>query len=207
MLKKILLTSIFKLTSVSANASLVYSDWLIEGDNKAVLDEGTGIEYLNTGITRGLSINETSARMLTDLSGWRFAEGHEIRAMINGFFARNGGGEGSMLEFNNLFTDSSYPYTYATYQENGGIYMAGRNYATTYLDYEYTAYTLDSKASHQGVWLASDGGLTLSSSNNASLNANNPNAPVADVSASFSLGGLVMLGVGFRRKLKNKSGC
>ena len=55
-----------------------------------------------------------------------------------------------------------------------------------------------------GVWLVSDGGTTLSSINDPTININNPNAPInmADVSAPLGLAGagLLMLMLGARRK-------
>lgn len=61
---------------------------------------------------------------------------------------------------------------------------------------------------YSGVFLVSDGGLTLSSVANPSLNANNPNAPVNQPPAPVSspalfASGLVMLGLLFRRKGRN----
>ncbi len=52
-----------------------------------------------------------------------------------------------------------------------------------------------------GVFLVSDGGATLASLNEPSINNNNPNAP-ADVPVTFALGGLALLGFGLRRKIK-----
>lgn len=59
---------------------------------------------------------------------------------------------------------------------------------------------------YQGVWLVSDGGVTLSSKNDPTLNQNNPNAPVnqvpADVPvhAGFGLIGLLLMALGLRRR-------
>lgn len=64
--------------------------------------------------------------------------------------------------------------------------------------------TLDYANANRGVWLVNDGGVTLSSKNDPSLNINNPNAPVnaEDVSEpymwfSLSVFGLMLAG---RRK-------
>jgi len=53
-----------------------------------------------------------------------------------------------------------------------------------------------------GVFLVSDGGTTLSSINDPTLNANNPNAPVNTVSTPFTLGALLMVmgGIAGRRR-------
>jgi hypothetical protein len=52
-----------------------------------------------------------------------------------------------------------------------------------------------------GVYLVSDGGTTLSSINDPSLNANNANAPASvPLPATAALLGLGLLGFGARRK-------
>lgn len=58
---------------------------------------------------------------------------------------------------------------------------------------------------YEGVYLVSDGGTTLSSLNDPTLNANNPNAPVnqqppvAPVNTPISLLSLALLALGYRR--------
>lgn len=60
---------------------------------------------------------------------------------------------------------------------------------------------------YSGVFLVSDGGTTLDSINDPSLNTNNPNAPINQASvplpSSGLLLGLVMAGFGFSRKISN----
>lgn len=68
-----------------------------------------------------------------------------------------------------------------------------------------TTTTPDIIGNHQyGVYLVSDGGLTLSSINNPEININNPKSPinqVSDVSAHAGLGilGMFLMCLGFRR--------
>lgn len=73
----------------------------------------------------------------------------------------------------------------------------------------HTGSGLDYKNVHDGVYLVSDGGTTLSSISNPNLNINNPNAPVnqvpdapADVpvNAGFGLLGLALMALGLRRR-------
>lgn len=83
-----------------------------------------------------------------------------------------------------------------------------------YQDYSNTAVTsVSTRHNHFGVFLVSDGGVTLSSQQNPNLNANNPNAPVnlepsepevspTDVSAPIGAMAfmLFLLGLGLRRR-------
>jgi hypothetical protein len=63
-------------------------------------------------------------------------------------------------------------------------------------DYDY-------KTDSRGIFLVSDGGTTLSSQNDPSINANNANAPINDVSAPALLG-LMSLGLfGFAARRRN----
>jgi hypothetical protein len=62
-----------------------------------------------------------------------------------------------------------------------------------------------------GIYLVSDGGTTLSSQSDPTLNSNNPNAPINDVSvmapAYFSFGFLALAGGLLRRKIAAKCPC
>lgn len=78
-----------------------------------------------------------------------------------------------------------------TFNSLSGLINSGRR------DTEYSL-------SRFGVWLVSDGGTTLTSINNPTLNLNNPKAPInmADVSAPAGLAaaGVLMLMLGARRR-------
>lgn len=73
-----------------------------------------------------------------------------------------------------------------------------------YNSYSQSSISLNTRAADTGVYLVSDGGITLSSKLDPSINKNNPNAPepVSDVSAPAlaGFGGLLCLMIaGFRR--------
>jgi hypothetical protein len=55
-----------------------------------------------------------------------------------------------------------------------------------------------------GVFLVSDGGTTLSSQQDPSLNANNAESPAANVSAPALLSGFALLGLAFGRRQRTK---
>lgn len=80
-------------------------------------------------------------------------------------------------------------------------------FASIYEDYEASGsvYTSDFKSDDTGVFLISDGGLTISSIADPSLNANNIKAPTVNVSAPVGLSafGAALFGIAvFRRKNK-----
>jgi hypothetical protein len=64
--------------------------------------------------------------------------------------------------------------------------------------------TADVKYSHVGVYLVSDGGLTLSSKLDPSVNINNPNAPINQVSTPAISGALLLLLLFFRRSIQGQ---
>jgi parallel beta-helix repeat protein len=69
----------------------------------------------------------------------------------------------------------------------GDNYLLLLSNGNTLNDYDYTD-------NSYGVYLVSDGGTTLSSQQDPSINANNANAPAANVSAPVLLG-LMSLGL------------
>lgn len=64
--------------------------------------------------------------------------------------------------------------------------------------------TTDVKYSNVGVYLVSDGGLTLSSKLDPTVNINNPNAPINQVSTPSISGALLLLLLLFRRSIQGQ---
>jgi len=215
--------------SVNVNAGLIHTDWKVDGDKRATLVEETGVEWLKLNNTAGLSINQVLSS--GNYEGWRLPTVDELDNFITTFFAP------LVFSDNNTYYPSSSAYRPYNLAWNSwmGIVHADANY---YRSYGYhvnenglavysgvslsrfntslanifvgtgTPSTLDISSAYNGVFLVSDGGTTLSSLNDPSLNANNANAPinnpVVDVSEPAGLGVLAagLLGVMFARRKK-----
>ncbi len=210
MFKKIALAAslLFGLSGV-AHAEFVFTDWKMEGDNLGIVDTDTGVEWLKFSETGGKTINQVMAGLDTVYDGWRLPTMQEVGDMHSNFVATYGNYGSTFTHFFGL-SDSSARYSYSNGlhldSENnvyitGGFVGEGRD--STSLNYLANGYTLDMV--YGGTYLVSDGGTTLSSINDPSINVNNPAAPVnnvSDVPVMFAIGGLAMLGLGLRRKRK-----
>ena len=107
-----------------------------------------------------------------------------------------------------------YWYSYGNYVDsNGQVKLTGtyRYQKYTWGKYDHSAtmhdnyypqdFTMDSTNSTRGVFLVSDGGVTLSSINDPMLNVNNPNSP-AKVSTPFAFGLTMLIGMAAIRRRK-----
>ena len=226
MLKKTMLSivaSFAMLLSLPSQAAFVSTDWKTQGDALATLDTETGIEWLDVSLTDGMSIDSVKALLGSVYAGWRLPTMSEVESMYRRFFYVVPD-EGVLYSnyqvyqheheaFYTLFGGTYGPYySYGTYLGDNGftVYSTGsggtgaQNSNIAYVHYirGNDAGTPDSYA---GVFLVSDGGVTLSSINDPTLNENNPNAPlhVADVSAPIggSIASLLLLLCGARRKV------
>lgn len=105
-------------------------------------------------------------------------------------------------------------YSFGKYLDSNGQVMQTGSYRYqkyTWGKYEHTASlydeyynsdtTIDSISSDRGVFLVSDGGVTLSSINDPTLNVNNPNSP-AKVSTPFAFGTALLIGMAAVRRRK-----
>lgn len=220
----ILCTGLF---STSAQAGFVATDWQATGDGKATLHTETGLEWLDLKQTGGKSINDVKALLGTTYAGWRLPTFNEIYTMASAMFPVIKNNPGTTISGSYLGADTASfqlfganvgYYTYGLYEKNGYTYFFGAHtptpdpgptaYTTTYFDYYYDS-NLNWKRVYEGVFLVSDGGVTLSSINNPALNINNPSAPVnttppvpqpSDVSAPLTISVLLMGIFAFRRQ-------
>lgn len=228
--------------STQANAAFVATDWKVQGDAKASLDESTGIEWLDLTETDFKSIQEVQGLLSTTYAGWRFPTAQEVRTMMTSIvgtlvnFAGDADGviykQGNMLPevttfrslFGHTYSTSGFSFAHISVgnyiDEQGDVVQAGVRFSGydrgrdnyLYQDYSVASITsVTSKHHYYGVFLVSDGGLTLSSKNNPTLNIKNPNSPInqnpevpADVPvhAGFGLLGLLLMAFGLRRQVK-----
>jgi hypothetical protein len=187
------------LMSLGANASLVPTDWKAANDGKATLDTQTGIEWLDLSVTDGLTIGQVKSLLSTTYAGWRLPTQEEVLTMLSHAMTMfsysqisstvqlgTSGIPQSAEQFVNLFgethKEANRRGAYGRYETaTGRVPVAGVDifYGANQRTITYT--TIDASGDapvYYGVYLVSDGGLTLSSINNPSLNASNPNAPI-----------------------------
>lgn len=198
------------LTFVSsvANAAFLSTDWKVAGDKQVATDSTTGIEWLKLTNTLDQSINQISARLNTDLIGWRFPTVTEVAAMMDSFWGvANSNTETSFydsgtthylqyMQFESFFGRTyTFSGSYTAWYSFGLINDATRavySGARYEVQYSYNravrseeivnaSFTKDFKGSTIGVFLVNDGGVTLSSQQDPSLNINNPAAPINQV--------------------------
>jgi uncharacterized protein (TIGR03382 family) len=213
------------LSSASAQAYFIETDWNNTGDTLATLDTETGIEWLDLTQTIGMSINQAENLTNSTFAGWRLPTRIEVTQMMANMFvsqsARVLNSENIVVEnsdtnreagqyrslFGTTYSDPTYNYAWGLLKNDAGQPYSVINSAVTdkksgtYVvlqpnknagtDYDFTHFAMS-------VFLVSDGGTTLSSQLDPSLNANNAtNVPVTSM-----LGGLVLLMLGARRKVQ-----
>lgn len=221
MLKRALIATLLTTTfaSTGASAEFVHTDWKVAGDKQAVLHTSTGQEWLNLEQTANKSVNTVISLLDTQYAGWRLPTFAEFETMISTFAAQFNASHTPSAQLNapmvnsfiNLFsTRTSNQYNMGTYQAQNGTYKFVGVYFGSDIFYglehptSYGANTIPFTGT--GVWLVSDGGTTLSSMQNPTLNINNVNAPVNQVSsdvsapAGLAAAGLIMMILGSRRK-------
>lgn len=229
------LTLVTGLMSAQVNAAFIATDWKTQGDGLATLDTETGLEWLDFTQTSFKSINEVKSLLATVYTGWRMPTYAEMLTLSENLYspqivASLGQPNGASVSHQNkgdahvLFGSAHQyvaGYNYGIYELNGRTMMFGRSNPPGLMHFNFdrvanydssnyhTGSGLDYKNVHDGVYLVSDGGTTLSSINNPYLNIKNPNAPVnqvpdvpADVPvhAGFGLLGLVLMASGLRRR-------
>ncbi len=178
-IKKIVFGAIIAGTVHSANAELIQSDFLVEGDKYAVLDTEQNITWLSNTLTMGQSYNQVMARINGgDLDGWRVPTVSELYTMMSESFSKDinfyspvwvyqaSTNEEAKVFRNLFFSGNSSGYQYGLFEYNSKISLtgnsgdsvAGLNFVNgRYEELRYSA------RQDSGVWLVSDtsDGLSL----------------------------------------------
>tara|TARA_Y100001973_G_C5196080_1_gene334352 strand:+ start:2176 stop:2871 length:696 start_codon:yes stop_codon:yes gene_type:complete len=209
----------------AAQAELIHSDYKSDGDELASLDVSTGIEWLKLSESNNMSITDAkNASNGGSLDGWRLPTDNELKGLLSDVFAgvinfREGVTQyainystyedavNTWLDFIGVArTDGTKFWAFGFAEDDSGkvdlngVYVNG-NTAYVYLDFEHALYNDTFKSDGQSVFLVSDGGLTKSSIEDPSRNANNPEAPV-NVSSPFALASLMLLPFALTRRKK-----
>ena len=198
------LTLTIGLLSASAQAAFVHTDWKTGGDQLATLDTETGIEWLKLTNTDMKSINTVLSEINTTYSGWRLPSESEVRKLLTNVWTglnvdidhvieRSGAYTPGANLFAAMFSNGirNITHHFGMYvADDGVVRMAGSylnengGYTAAFGMNFYITQTMDSTqpkwyaTNTHGVFLVSDGGVTLSSVNDPTLNINNPNAPI-----------------------------
>lgn len=221
-----LLIATTALFSLSAQAGWQHTDWKVEGDSLASLHEETGIEWLKLSETDTYSFTQLSAQMGDGgaFAGWRFPTINEVRTWMGSLVTNNTvidnlsrpqfqyevdyyNNDGT--EWRNAMGLSQYDLqdrtrSMAAVKDEAGtarLFGNARIHRTErqffYATYDAPIYAYDENEDIS-IFLVSDGGTTLSSQLDPTLNINNPDAPVNNV--PVIAGGLVLLGLGLARR-------
>lgn len=219
----------------TAQAALISTDWKVSDDKKATLDTTTGIEWMKTSQTQGLSISEVQSQLSSTFAGWRLPTKAEVNALFASVFSTTtfnsgystfeytysvqGGSSSGHANYNAAYgqlsqwlnvigmtqntisygsTDTITRGSYLWYNDettgqmlrtsvifNSVAYSNGlQNVSVRLVEDSYNAtLTTTSKLANTAVYLVNDGGVTLSSLNDPSLNINNPRSPINNISA------------------------
>jgi hypothetical protein len=224
-MKKIMASTVLALCSFYAQAGFVHSDYLVASDERATLHEETGLEWLKMSETNYLSLADVRNELGPggNFEGWRLPTQNEVDTFVRSFFSDFDFDANSNYSFtydgvneaskqaDEFVTYSGVAREHSIYRwafgfsedESGKVSLSGfyKNGSTgyAYSRFSHSAYSETYKSNGQGIFLVSDGGLTLSSQADPSRNINNPDAPVNSVPA-MAIGGLALIGMGLRRK-------
>lgn len=214
-MKRILTAAALVALSFASHAELVSTDWKTAGDELATLDTETGIEWMDLSETDGLSINTVLSMTSAGgkFEGWRLPTEDEVLTLFDAAFTGTfvtGSNTSApkfkeqILAFHELFGYTSYNIdrAYGLYeQDDGDVVMIGvRNNETVYFNFSEARYSTSFSHDVLGVLLVSDGGDTISSIDDPSLNIMNPNSPYNVPIAGSGALALLALGAVGRRK-------
>jgi hypothetical protein len=224
-LKATFIAATLLLSITSAQAALVESDWKNAGDEQVVLDTDTGIEWLKLNNTTNMSYNDVlaSTSNASTLDGWRLPNPDEIDTLMTNMVLLTDVARDTQFSNKQYAVNIWSGHMGLTYSDRGDQYSLGLSknengeLATTgsvsnnlrLIQNQLVApstWSDELAPTGYGWLLVSDGGVTLSSQLDPSINANNANnanAPTANVSAPALLGlmSLGLFGFAARRRL------
>tara|TARA_Y100000310_G_scaffold340989_2_gene438669 strand:- start:8641 stop:9327 length:687 start_codon:yes stop_codon:yes gene_type:complete len=211
--------------SAPAHADFFHTDWKAKGDQLAVVDTDTGLEWLKIDATLGRSYNDIVASLNDEFSGWRLPTNDEVTDMFNNMLGSPYGSQGVVSshinsgiaeekraifrEYMSIENSSMYARVYGWFENGGGSTVLGGGGlwdSKFFTHHTYSSSQADTGRANTGVYLVSDGGTTYSSINNPSLNNigwDGVSGAPASVSAPFAavMGLLGLAGLMRRRKV------
>jgi hypothetical protein len=212
-----------------ASAELQSTDWLNEGDSLATLDTLTGIEWLDFSYTKGKSRLwlESNLQAGGELEGWRLPTNDEVYQLLESSFTPLDNHDTGTFYYvpqdeavsfltlmDNGTTGASYFYydlkrrSEGPYARTRSVHGDVRNRYNSNYDYvqkEKVAWE-EQQTNPQlfNYMVVNDGGITLSSKRDPTLNARNQSAPINNVSTLFT-GMMASFGLLALRRRKPKA--
>jgi len=215
--------------SFQASAEFISLDWKVAGDDRAFLQEETGIEWLKLTETVNMSINQVESELVAGglYEGWRLPDLSEVDGIFNDVLATSPAFESQsqmttsavrdvVSDWVDLFgstwaadINGDAERSYGLLKKDtdasmfGGFFFFQGN--TGNANYNRNSVDFDATIGSYGVFLVADGGATLTTRNDPSLTANNTNNTV-DVAEPFVLAllGLGIFGLIFARKRSSR---
>lgn len=188
-MKKILAISLLTsvLFSASSNAELISGSFLEANDNLITLDTTTGLEWLDLTLTRGMTVDA----IMNDsyFAGWRVATRSESDHFVVGSYTS---GNGIDLISKTVELD----YAYGIYEYSSGSYTMSGAYSWNSGYSAYGGYDRYGNRSDFGVWLVSDGGVSLSSISNPDMNTVGFEGDINAISSVPISGSIALMGLG-----------
>lgn len=230
--KCIALSLMFGLSSIGANAELISTDWKIESDSLATLDTTSGLEWLDLTQTKGMSYDQATGLLSSTFLGWRLPTSAEISTLYdNGIGAPYTSGvigigtsDSNFIQseiFSSMLGETDYSGSTTSHyglffnEENASLNFMGINRANLtgsaartnvlFTPLNSGSYESYSQYDSMGIYLVSDGGTTLSSINDPSLNENNPNAPINNAASVPLPATALLMGLGLMGTLRRKN--
>ena len=200
------------LFSSVARAELINTDWKVTGDEHSVFDTKSGKEWLSLSLTRGMTYNQVANQLGEggQFEGWRLPTEDEVIQMISNSIIDDG-----VKQYSGYSTNSSTTYTslfLAAFENHIGLHQKGSSESTTFsgiytsMNITYKSrgvYTKDNAVTYYGmtagVYLVSDGGLTLGSKVDPVL-SNYRSAESVSAPLAFGAIGLMLAGIGASRR-------
>lgn len=199
--------------SFGSQAELINTHWKENGDNKAVFDTKTGLEWLTLNQTDSKSISYVMNQLGDGglYEGWSLATYHQVEQMLEYAYENISQRDFVLSLFR---TTRSYYYGtagngytrywsggYVLNDEDDGVYYAGAwvGGGSGWSPLVNAGVGVNHASSNVGVYLVSTGGTTWSSLNNESVSElQDVNTPL-----SMAIGGLGLLGFMGSRKKRN----
>jgi hypothetical protein len=164
---------------------------------------------LSVTLTKGKTLATITSLLETQYQGWSIASSSDVETLYTNVFTNENFSAktsvttsdnqtlSQIVDFKNKFGVTASPHTYGLYAKDDGTGTLLGGISHTYrIEYELLrSNDFNYSSSRYGVFLINDGGVTLSSINDPSLNINNANAPVNNATsvplpATFGLLGL-----------------
>lgn len=198
---------------------MIETDWKSNNDSLATLDTTSGLEWLDLSYTKGRSYKDFSEGVYQDLDNWRVPTLAELEDYFNNSMSVTMSGPGPKLfkasdsndfdagvneisQWHSLMGATNGSWSTGVFKDGNDLRYFGvdvnQNIIFSPYDKNVINHWYDNGHSSTGIYLVSDGGTTLSSINDPSINiVSAENVPVPATALLLVAG---LLGFSARRK-------